>query len=108
MNRDNLPAAMSPGTSTHPALPQRDPDPAPVGRKSEAGLGALKRNRHTFLVGQLHPAKATNKSAAGADSVVGAGKVLQFAQVRNASCQSHGRSTGRKAEAQTGGPEWIV
>src|SRR6185436_20374516 len=82
--------------------------PAPVSRKFQAGLGALQTDGHAFLVGQLRPANAANKGAAEANSVVDAGKVLQFAQPRNASRQSHGGGADRKADAQAGNPERIV
>src|SRR5712664_1483911 len=90
------------------SLLQRDPDPAPVGSKFQTGLEPLKRDDHAFVVGQLHAAKATNQSAAGANGGVGAGKIFQFTQSRNASRQSHRRCSDRDAKAQTGNPERIV
>ena len=59
--------------------------------KFHAALGALQRDRHASRVRQLDPSKASNKGAAGANSVVAAGKILQFTQPRNPSRQPHRR-----------------
>jgi hypothetical protein len=89
-------------------LRQRDPDPAPVGRKFQAGLEPLKRDDHAFLVSQLHAAEAADQRTAGANGVIDTGKVLQFTQSRNASGQPHGRGADRDAEAEAGNLERIV
>jgi hypothetical protein len=71
----------------HPAprrLPQRNPDPASIGRKFHAGCESLERDDHALSIGQLYASDAPDPGTAPANSVICAGEVLDFAQARDA------------------------